>query len=98
MRASAEGYPTAARSLVLNGKPDQKTLLEVQDFFDLPSPALVEKDWFVVRALAAVHDVQIDGLTPGVWRGNGAGTRLSPARTDVRGHRPPHRWRQGQFA
>ncbi len=46
----------------MNGKPDQKMLLEVQEHFGLPSLALVEKDWFVVRALAAMHDVEVDGL------------------------------------
>lgn len=30
-------------------------LLEVQKHFDLPSPALVEKDWYVVKALAAIN-------------------------------------------
>ncbi len=30
-------------------------LLEVQRHFELPSPALVEKDWYVVRALAAIN-------------------------------------------
>ncbi|EPE93877.1 hypothetical protein RGCCGE502_33846 (plasmid) [Rhizobium grahamii CCGE 502] len=34
----------------------------MQEYFGLPSAALVEKDWFVVRALAAIHDVQVDGL------------------------------------
>ncbi len=29
-------------------------LLEVQSHFGLPSPALVEKDWYVVKALAAI--------------------------------------------
>lgn len=29
-------------------------MLEVQKHFGLPSPALVEKDWYVVRALAAL--------------------------------------------
>lgn len=53
----------AARSSVLSDRPNQITLLETQDHFGLPSPALVEKDWFVVRALAAIHDVQVDGLT-----------------------------------
>ncbi|MCW0001787.1 nucleotidyl transferase AbiEii/AbiGii toxin family protein [Pararhizobium sp. YC-54] len=59
----------------MNGKPDQKTLLEVQDYFGLPSPALVEKDWFVVRALAAIHDVEVDGLTLAF----GGGTALGRA-------------------
>ncbi|MCF1474900.1 nucleotidyl transferase AbiEii/AbiGii toxin family protein (plasmid) [Agrobacterium vitis] len=65
----------AARSSALNGNPDRKTLLEVQEFFGLPSPALVEKDWFVVRALAAIHDVQVDGLTLAF----GGGTALGRA-------------------
>jgi predicted nucleotidyltransferase component of viral defense system len=32
-------------------------LLEVQRHFGLPSPALVEKDWYVVKALAAIVSV-----------------------------------------
>ncbi|MCW1410720.1 MULTISPECIES: nucleotidyl transferase AbiEii/AbiGii toxin family protein [Rhizobium] len=59
----------------MNDKPDQKTLLEVQEFFGLPSPALVEKDWFVVRALTAIHDVKVDGLTLAF----GGGTALGRA-------------------
>jgi hypothetical protein len=38
----------------LNDKPTLQDLLEVQQAFGLPSPALVEKDWYVVRALAAI--------------------------------------------
>jgi predicted nucleotidyltransferase component of viral defense system len=38
----------------LNARPSLQQLLEVQEAFALPSPALVEKDWFVVRALAAL--------------------------------------------
>lgn len=34
-------------------------LLEVQRHFDLPSPALVEKDWYVVKALAAIHSADV---------------------------------------
>jgi hypothetical protein len=37
----------------LNDKPSLREILEVQEHFGLPSPALVEKDWYVVRALAA---------------------------------------------
>jgi hypothetical protein len=59
----------------LNGKPDHQTLLEVQEYFALPSPALVEKDWFVVQALAAIHDVEVDGLTLAF----GGGTALGRA-------------------
>ncbi len=47
----------------MNDRPDQQTLLEVQDFFNLPSPALVEKDWFVVQALQAIAGIETDGLT-----------------------------------
>lgn len=34
-------------------------LLEVQRHFDLPSPALVEKDWHVVKALAAINTADV---------------------------------------
>lgn len=40
--------------------PDRLSLqdiLEVQKHFNLPSPALVEKDWYVVRALGAINAV-----------------------------------------
>lgn len=42
------------RSSSLNDKPTLQELLEIQQHFGLPSPALVEKDWHVVRALAAI--------------------------------------------
>jgi predicted nucleotidyltransferase component of viral defense system len=38
----------------LSDRPTLQELLEVQAFFGLPSAALVEKDWHVVRALAAI--------------------------------------------
>ncbi len=47
----------------MNGRPDRTTLLEVQEFFSLPSAALVEKDWHVVQALAAISAAASDGLT-----------------------------------
>ncbi|MDR6903787.1 nucleotidyl transferase AbiEii/AbiGii toxin family protein [Rhizobium miluonense] len=59
----------------MKGKPDRQTLLEVQEYFGLPSAALVEKDWFVVQALAAIHDVKVDGLTLAF----GGGTALGRA-------------------
>jgi predicted nucleotidyltransferase component of viral defense system len=43
----------------LNDKPSLQDLLEVQEHFGLPSPALVEKDWYVVKALAAIAAVDI---------------------------------------
>ena len=38
----------------MTDKPTFQELLEVQYFYDLPSPALVEKDWYLVKALAAI--------------------------------------------
>jgi hypothetical protein len=38
----------------LSDKPTLQDLLEIQQHFGLPSPALVEKDWHVVKALAAI--------------------------------------------
>jgi predicted nucleotidyltransferase component of viral defense system len=38
----------------LRDNPPLQDLLEVQSYFGLPSPALVEKDWYVVKALAAI--------------------------------------------
>src|ERR1700722_19249504 len=45
------------RSLSLNDKPTLQQLLEIQEHFGLPSTALVEKDWHVVKALAAIMTV-----------------------------------------
>jgi predicted nucleotidyltransferase component of viral defense system len=39
----------------LSDKPSLQGLLEVQQHFGLPSPALVEKDWHVVKALRAIN-------------------------------------------
>lgn len=47
----------------MNDKQDAQRFREVQDALGLPSSSLVEKDWHVVRALAAIHDVNTDGLT-----------------------------------
>jgi len=38
----------------LSDRPSLQDLLEVQKYFGLPSPALVEKDWYVVKALGAI--------------------------------------------
>jgi hypothetical protein len=38
----------------LSDKPSLQDLLEVQRHFGLPSPALVEKDWHVVKALGVI--------------------------------------------
>jgi predicted nucleotidyltransferase component of viral defense system len=43
----------------LNDKPNLQELLEVQEHFGLPGPALVEKDWYVVKALAAIAALDI---------------------------------------
>jgi predicted nucleotidyltransferase component of viral defense system len=59
----------------LSDKPTLEELLEVQEYFGLPSPALVEKDWHVVRALAAIAAVDTDDFRV-VF---GGGTALSRA-------------------
>jgi predicted nucleotidyltransferase component of viral defense system len=41
----------------LSDRPTLEQLLEVQEHFGLPGPALVEKDWYVIKALAAVAAV-----------------------------------------
>jgi hypothetical protein len=38
----------------LSDRPTLQELLEIQEHFGLPSTALVEKDWHVVKALAAI--------------------------------------------
>jgi hypothetical protein len=43
----------------LRNKPSLQNLLEVQKHFDLPSPVLVEKDWHVVTALAAINTADV---------------------------------------
>jgi predicted nucleotidyltransferase component of viral defense system len=59
----------------LSDKPTLEELLEVQEHFGLPSPALVEKDWYVVKALAAIAAVGTGNLRL-VF---GGGTALSRA-------------------
>jgi hypothetical protein len=44
----------------LPDKLSLQDLLEVQKHFDLPSPALVEKDWYVVKALAAINTANVE--------------------------------------
>ena len=41
----------------MNDRPTLQELLEIQEHFKLPSTALVEKDWHVVKALAAIMAV-----------------------------------------
>ena len=41
----------------MSGRPTLERLLEVQEHFGLPGPALVEKDWYVIKALAAITAV-----------------------------------------
>ena len=42
----------------MSDKPSLQDLLEVQKFFGLPSPALVEKDWYVVKAPAVIRTAE----------------------------------------
>ena len=64
------------------GNPTIRDLLEVQKYFDLPSPALVEKDWYVVKAIAALNAARMDPFLL-VF---GGGTALS--RVSVRSGEP----------
>jgi hypothetical protein len=49
----------ASWSWCLPDKLALQDLLEVQKHFDLPSPALVEKDWYVAQALAAINNADV---------------------------------------
>lgn len=64
----------------MRNKPTYTELLEVQNFFKLPSPALVEKDWYVVQALAVIYSMDI---APFLFVFSG-GTALSRARNLTR--------------
>ena len=44
----------------MSDKPTLQELLEVQQHFGLPSLALVEKDWNVIKALAAIAAVNAE--------------------------------------
>jgi Nucleotidyl transferase AbiEii toxin, Type IV TA system len=70
----------ATPSWFLSDKPTLEELLEIQEHFGLPSPALVEKDWYVVKALAAITAVD---LTP-FRLVFGGGTALSRAHGLIR--------------
>ncbi|MGH8306412.1 MAG: nucleotidyl transferase AbiEii/AbiGii toxin family protein, partial [Steroidobacteraceae bacterium] len=59
----------------MSGELELQDLLEVQAHFGLPSPALVEKDFYVVKALTAIARVRVPPLTL-VF---GGGTALSRA-------------------
>jgi hypothetical protein len=59
----------------LSDKLSLQDLLEVQKHFGLPSPALVEKDWYVVKAIAAIAAID---TSPFQFVFNG-GTALSRA-------------------
>ena len=39
--------------------PSLQEIFETQEYFKLPTPVLVEKDWYVVRALAAINAVEV---------------------------------------
>jgi hypothetical protein len=64
----------------LSGEPTLELLLEVQAHFGLPSPALVEKDFYVVRALAAIAAIDTEPLHL-IF---GGGTELSRAHRLIR--------------
>lgn len=64
----------------MRNKPSLQNLLEVQKHFDLPSPVLVEKDWHVVTALAAINTADVKPFRL-VFSG---GTALSRAHRVIR--------------
>jgi hypothetical protein len=66
----------------LSAEPTLQELLEVQAHFGLPSPALVEKDFYVVKALAAIAAVETEALPLRLVFGGG--TALSRAHRLVR--------------
>jgi len=66
----------------LSAEPTLEELLEVQAYFRLPSPALVEKDFYVVKALAAI--AAVDKETLHVRLVFGGGTALSRAHRLIR--------------
>ena len=64
----------------MSDKPSLQDLLEVQQHFGLPSPALVEKDWHVVKALRAINAAD----TAPARLVSGGGTALSRAHRLIR--------------
>ena len=64
----------------MSDKPSLQDLLEVQQHFGLPSPALVEKDWHVVKALRAITAAD----TAPIRLVFGGGTALSRAHRLIR--------------
>jgi hypothetical protein len=69
----------------LSGEPTLEELLEVQAYFRLPSLALVEKDFYVLRALAAIAAVETQDLHLRLVFGGG--TALSRAHRLIPGCR-----------
>jgi predicted nucleotidyltransferase component of viral defense system len=43
----------------LSDRPTLQELLEIQQHFRLPGTALVEKDWHVIKALAAIMTADV---------------------------------------
>jgi predicted nucleotidyltransferase component of viral defense system len=66
----------------LSADPSVEELLEVQAYFRLPSAALVEKDFYVVKALAAIAAVDLEALHLRLVFGGG--TALSRAHRLIR--------------
>ena len=64
----------------MSDRPTLQELLEIQEHFKLPSTALVEKDWHVVKALAAILEVDAAPLRL-IF---GGGTALSRAHGLIR--------------
>lgn len=50
------------RGWSLNADLTLQDLLDIQEHFGLPSPALVEKDYYVAKALAAIMGADIGDI------------------------------------
>lgn len=77
----------------MNDKPTLQELLEVQEHFGLPSPGLVEKDWYVVKALAAIAAVDTGDFRLVFGGRHGAEPRLQAHQAHVGGCRSQDRVR-----
>lgn len=80
----------------MSAEPTYQELVRVSAHFGLPSAALVEKDFYVVKALAAIAAVELKELqsAPRLWRRHGAKPRAPFDPAHVGGHRSADRDRQ----
>jgi hypothetical protein len=80
-----------------DNKPALQDLVEVRRLFRLPDEALVEKDWFVVKALAAIGAAD-KGPFQLILQGGTALSRAHRLRAHVGRHRYQNRIRRAAAA